>query len=126
MAHRGVTLKHAGEIIGGDEPLSRRTISAYITRGDLEAYGERKGRRVTTRSIEAYLNGERGKWQSDASETVGESPGPAMLPRRKTAHGARSSRSPVGVIMSEKVSIPARVPKRGLTRLPNSETTKAT
>jgi hypothetical protein len=45
MDHHGVTLKRAGEIIGGDKPLSVRTISGYITRGDLEAYGERNRRR---------------------------------------------------------------------------------
>lgn len=30
---RGVTLERAGEIIGGDKPLSKRTISAMIRRG---------------------------------------------------------------------------------------------
>jgi hypothetical protein len=123
--HRGITLKKAGEEIGGDKPLSPRTVSAYITRGDLEAYGERGGRRVTTRSIESYLNGERGKWRNDENQ-AGESHGQDTPPKRKTAHGARFSQSPVGGIMSEKVSIPSRTPKRGLTRLLNSETTKAT
>ena len=32
MDQRGVTLQRAGELIGGDKPLSVRTISAMITR----------------------------------------------------------------------------------------------
>lgn len=36
MEPRGVTLKRAGELIGGDKPLSVRTISAMISRGELE------------------------------------------------------------------------------------------
>ena len=64
MAERGVTLKRTGEILGGDKPLAVRTISAYIARGDLEAYGSLKGRRVTMRSIIAYQEGRRGEWQT--------------------------------------------------------------
>ena len=59
---RGVTLKRAGELIGGDRPLAVRTISAMIRRGDLEAYGARGGRRVTMRpyvdAVERALAGE--------------------------------------------------------------------
>ena len=34
---RGVTLKRAGELLGGDKPLSTRAISAMIRRGELDA-----------------------------------------------------------------------------------------
>src|SRR5689334_5539225 len=115
MEHRGVTLKRAGEIIGGDEPLSVRTISAYITRGDLEAYGKRSGRRVTMRSINAYLEGGRGQWRNDPSPNAG-SPIPAIPLKSKTARGTRSFQNREAATTSERVSIPSRLPKRGLIR----------
>jgi hypothetical protein len=110
---RGVTLKKAGELIGGDKPLSVRTISAYIARGDLEAYGAHGGRRVTTRSIRAYQDGGRGQWQSDASD---ENQEPDTHQRRRMGRGARSFQDPMDDTTLERASAPARLPKRGLIR----------
>ncbi len=110
---RGVTLKKAGELIGGDKPLSVRAISSYIARGDLEAYGAHGGRRVTMRSIRAYQDGGRGQWRDDASDASQELD---TLPKRRTGHGARSFQEPMDDTTSEKVSVPARLPKRGLIR----------
>ncbi len=87
---RGVTLERAGEIIGGDKPLSKRTISAMIARGDLTAYGERGGRRVTTRSIRAYL--ERGETCPESASERDAPPVPAMLPNLQMVRGGRSIR----------------------------------
>jgi hypothetical protein len=89
MEPRGVTLQKAGEIIGGDKPLSKRTVSAMIARGDLEAYGERGGRRVTMRSIRAYQEGGRGQWHDESDASDG-SPGAAILHRFPTAARKRT------------------------------------
>jgi len=110
---RGVTLKKAAELIGGDKPLSVRTISSMIRRGDLEAYGALGGRRVTMRSIRAYQNGERGTWRDDASDV---SPALDMPPRRQTKRGRLSFHEPVGEGTSGADSAPARRPKLGLIR----------
>lgn len=111
MAERGVTLKRTGEIIGGDKPLAVRTISAYIARGDLEAYGSLKGRRVTMRSIIAYQEGRRGEWRSDASQRdepqeVGTSPRLRMVGRKHTTPSPKAAISSSG-------AIPSRTPKGG-------------
>jgi hypothetical protein len=107
----GVTLKRAGEIIGGDKPLSVRAISAMIRRGELEAYGRYKGRRVTLRSIDAYMEGR--AWQNDASAgrvAVGGHSG------RATGHGSRSFQSLEEGTTSGGVSAVARLPKHGVIR----------
>lgn len=117
----GVTLERAGELIGGDKPLSKRTISTYIARGDLEAYGALGGRRVTMRSIRAYQNGERGIWRDDVSDA---SPALAMPPRRQTKRGRPSSHDPLEGSTSDADSIPARRPKLGLIRSLPSGTKK--
>src|ERR1043166_2367713 len=81
MEPRGVTLKRAGELIGGEQPRSVRTVSAMITRGVLEAYGARAGRRVTMRSIRAYQDGE--PWQSERKSGASQAAGTLrMLPMR--------------------------------------------
>lgn len=110
---RGVTLQKAGELLGGDKPLSKRTISAMIARGDLEVYGTLGGRRVTLRSIRAYQDGRRGQWHGDETD---ESPIPATPLRRKQARGTRFSPGLEVDTTSEKVSIVAHRPKRGLIR----------
>lgn len=110
---RGVTFERAGEIIGGDKPLSTRTISAMIKRGDLCAYGKLGGRRVTLRSIHAYMEGEPTPCHENASVAH---PAPAMLPKRRTAHGQLISQGDPLDTTSGAVSIPARLPKRGLIR----------
>lgn len=112
MEPRGVTLKKAGELIGGDKPLSVRTVSAMIARGDLEAYGERKGRRVTTRSIRAYQDGK--QWRDESENDGG--PALATLPRPKTKRGSRSTHDLAAVTTSDVVSIVAHLPRRGSTR----------
>jgi hypothetical protein len=111
MDPRGVTLKRAGELIGGDQPLSKRAISAMIARGDLEAYGRYRGRRVTLRSIRAYQEGR--SWQNDASAAP---QGPAMPSLPTTRRGSRSFQSSEAATTSDADSIPARLPKRGLIR----------
>jgi hypothetical protein len=111
MEPRGVTLKKAGELIGGDEPLSKRAISAMIARGDLEAYGRYRGRRVTLRSIRAYQEGR--SWQSDASADHGAVGMPSLL---KIKRGSRSFQKSKEGTTSGAGSIPARLPKRGLIR----------
>lgn len=109
MEPRGVTLKKAGELIGGDKPLSVRTVSAMIARGDLEAYGERKTRRVTLRSIHAYQEGT--PWRErNVSAARAEAATPA---RRRTGRGSRSFRSDPPDTTSDVVSIVARAPKPG-------------
>ena len=68
-----VKLARAGELLaveaaGGElRPLSKRTIGALITRGDLEAVGTSRDRKVSRRSIKTYLDGERGIWHANAS-----------------------------------------------------------
>lgn len=118
MSHRGVTLKEAGKLIGGDKPLSKRTVSAMIARGDLEAYGAYGGRRVTMRSILAYQDGERGQWQNESSQkSASDVPlEAATLPRRRTGRGRDISPDKPEANMSEGASIPGRLPKRGVIR----------
>jgi hypothetical protein len=111
MDPRGVTLKKAGELIGGDEPLSKRAISALIARGALEAYGRYRGRRVTLRSIRAYQEGR--SWQSDASADHVAAGMPGLL---RTRRGSRSFQRSEEVTTSDADSIPARLPRRGLIR----------
>jgi hypothetical protein len=112
MEPRGVTLKTAGELLGGDKPFAVRTVSAMISRGELEAYGERKKRRVTLRSIRAYqeVRSWRDVNEHDAREEA------ATPSRRKTGHGSRSFRNDLPDTMYAEVSIGARTPKRGSTR----------
>lgn len=107
-----MTLKKAGEIIGNDEPLSKRTISSYITKGHLEAYGSGKGRRVTLRSIVAYTEGKRGIWRNGGNDA---SQGQATPLRRQTGHGSRTFQSSAAGITFGEVSIPGHTPKPGLT-----------
>lgn len=113
MAERGVTLKKAGELLGGDEPWSVRTVSRKIACGDLEAYGERRLRRVTMRSIDSYERGERGIWRNDAKD---ERPAPAPRVVKRMAPGRRGIQSAAVATTSAVVSIPARMPKRGVIR----------
>jgi hypothetical protein len=103
----------AGELLREDAPLSVRTIERMVKAGDLERIGERARRGISERSIIAYQEGERGKWRentSDASRT------PATPRRPPTKRGQRSSPSLAVDTTSVKVSIPARLPKRGLIR----------
>lgn len=86
----GVTLARAGVLIGGDEPLSKRTISAMITRGLLEAYGVRAGRRVTIRSIRAYQEGR--LWQDETNPTSDGGPEPGTSPRLRVVGRKRTTR----------------------------------
>ena len=116
MAERGVTLKKAGQILGGDRPLSTRTVSAMVTRGDLEAYGKRKTRRVTERSIELYQRGipwRDARNQSSASDANAEPDTPA---RRRTGHGQHFTRDIQRGGTHDVVLIGERTPKRGATR----------
>ena len=116
MAERGVTLKRAGEILGGDRPLSVRTVSAMITRGDLEAYGERKTRRVTIRSIESYQRGVPWRDARSQSHASAGSAEPDTPDKRRTGHGRRFSQSTLPDNTPGADFAPARLPKIGVIR----------
>lgn len=116
MALRVVTLKRAGELLGGDKPLSVRTISAMITRGDLEPTGARKTRRVTERSIESYQRGIPWRDARNQSSDSDASEEPATLGRRRTGHGPRSIHDTPKDGTPDAVSIHAHLPKHGLIR----------
>ena len=60
-----VQIQTAATMLDYDESTIRRKINA----GDLEAFGSGRGRRVTIRSIQAYLNGERGVWRKSEKPT---------------------------------------------------------
>jgi hypothetical protein len=108
---RGVTLKRAGEIIGGDKPLSVRVITRYIQDGKLKAYGERAGRRVTMRSIDAYIEGEPIHDTMDAAPVLPS----RHIARRRRGGGSRDT-------TSSEDSIAARLPRLGVikSRIPRS------
>lgn len=106
----------AGAMLREDEPLSIRTIERMVHAGDLERIGERQRRGISERSIEAYQRGERGIWRANAKPTNGAHLEAATPPRRKTAHGQRTSPSLEAATTSGADSIPSRLPKRGLIR----------
>lgn len=116
---QGVTLRRAGELLGGDVPLSKRAISAMIARGELQAYGKYKGRRVTMQSIVAYQNAGADR-QPHAIEAVDYVP-PAR-PRRRGGRETSGSldlapaRLPKQGLLGSADSIPARLPRRGRIR----------
>lgn len=116
MVLRVVTLKRAGELLGGDKPLSVRTISAMITREDLEVCGARKTRRVTERSIEAYQRGVPWRDAKSLNSEYAASEEPVTLGRRRTGHGPRSFQDIPKDGTPDVVSIVARLPKRGVIR----------
>lgn len=112
---RGVTLKQAGIILGGDVPISIRTISRLIKRGELAAYGAGSSRRVTMRSIDAYI--ERESKACHASDlVVGGRQALDIRPRPRTGRGRRTFPDPLEDTTLDVVSVPGRLPKIGLIR----------
>lgn len=105
---RGVTLKEAGSILGGDVPISIRTISRLIKRGDLDAYGAGSCRRVTMTSIDASIE----------REVARNKPSLAALQDLDLRPRSRRGRRPAYDLLEdstlEVISIPARLPKIGL------------
>jgi len=108
--------ERTGAILREDAPLSIRTIERMVRAGDLERIGERQRRGISERSIEAYQNGERGVWRANAKTMAGASQGQAIPLKRRTARGQRISPSLEAATTSDAVSIPSRLPKRGLIR----------
>lgn len=107
-----------GAILREDEPLSVRTIERMVTAGDLERIGERQRRGISERSIEAYQRGERGIWGVNAKQSQKDAASQARaIPlKRKMARGQRITPSSEEATTSGAVSIPSRLPKRGLIR----------
>lgn len=103
-------------MLGGDRPLSVRTISAMITRDDLEAYGARKTRRVTERSIELFQRGIPWRDARSRNNASGVSEELATLGRRRTGHGRRSFRDIQKDNTPDVDLAPARLPRLGLIR----------
>lgn len=108
-----VTYAEAGELLGGDAPLSLRTIERMVQAGDLERAGERKRRRITERSILAYQEGARGQWRKGAND---EPLALGVQPKRPMARGRRAIPSLAVVTTSDEVSIVDRLPKLGVIR----------
>src|SRR5262245_9807739 len=89
-----VRIKTAADMLEYDNSTIRR----YIRRGDLEATGSGRGRRVTMRSIEALVNGERGIWRKDkAKRSSAITPSPRVARARSEENNPRT----VETLMSE-------------------------
>jgi hypothetical protein len=109
--------KRAGELLREDQPYSIRTIERMVDVGDLERIGDRMRRAISERSIIAYQQGERGIWGADAkTKTADASREPATPLKRRTARGQGIFPSSEAATTSDVVSIPSRLPKRGLIR----------
>src|SRR5690242_6596126 len=70
------------------------TIRRYIRQGDLEVTGTGRARRVTMRSIRAFLDGDRGIWRKEKKPSLPSVPPMAVV--RSTPTKTAHSPSPPG------------------------------
>jgi hypothetical protein len=113
-----VTLARAGELLavedagGQTRPLSKRTISLLIQRGDLEARGVSRDRLVSRKSIHAYQRGERGLWRSDENDPTAAHLAAAVSGALRTGRSKPVTPSPTADT-GQRTVIQWRKPKRG-------------